>query len=180
MVRALFLIATLAYLGIQSLFVQTSHTIVGERHVFAYNTAAIILGLGFNIVPLGAAAFLWRVKRDRAGAVMFLLCIPLIGFFVMPQFFMERVEVTPTQIIHRREPPHTRFNADVAFADIVSVVELQYESGIRGYLLTMKSGPVVELPANTVLTSANGFIDAEFEKRNIPITTRTVIRRTEQ
>lgn len=84
MVRLVFLIATLAYLGIQSLFVQTAHTVVGDRHVFAYNTTAIILGLGFNIVPLGAAAFLWRVKRDRLGAAIFLLCIPLIGFFVMP------------------------------------------------------------------------------------------------
>ena len=55
MVRLIFLIACLIYIWFQSLFVQTTHTIVGDRHVFAYGLTGILLAAGFNIVPLGAA-----------------------------------------------------------------------------------------------------------------------------
>jgi len=176
MVRLIFLIACLVYIWFQSLFVHTTHTVVGDRHVFAYGLTGILLAAGFNIVPLGAAWFLWKVKADRKGALIFLLCIPLIGFFVMPQLFMERVEVSSTQLTHRREPPHTRFNADIAFADIRSVTELQHDNGMRGYLITLKDGRVLELPANTVLTAARDTINAELQSRNIPITTREIRR----
>jgi hypothetical protein len=176
MVRLMFLIACLLYIWFQSLFVQTSHAVVGERHLFGYGWLGIVLGFGFNIVPIGTAWFLWRVKKDRVGAAIFLLFIPLFAIFVMPQLFMERVEVTPTQLSHRREPPHTRFNADIAFADIASAIELDYESGLRGYRMMLKDGRTLELPANAVLTAARDTIAAQLRSRNIPVTTQTIFR----
>jgi hypothetical protein len=176
MVRLAFLIACIVYLWIQSLFVQTTHVVVGDKHVFAYGWVGIGLGVGFNVIPMGAAWFLWRVQKDKVGAGIFLLCIPLIGFFVMPQLLMERVEVTPTQLIHRREPPHTKYNADVAFDEILSATELIQDSGRKGYLLKLKDNRVLELPANTVLTAARDTIAAELGRRNIPVATRAVSR----
>jgi hypothetical protein len=176
MLRLAFLIALLLYVWCQSLFVQTSHAVVGERHIFSYGWLGILLGFGFNIVPVGTAWFLWRVKRDRIGAAIFLLFIPLFAVFVMPQLFMERVEVTPTQLIHRREPPHARFNADIAFNDISSAIEVDYESGLRGYKMLLKDGRLLELPANTVLTAARDTIAAHLRSRGIRVTNLTIRR----
>src|SRR2546422_884530 len=170
MFRLAFLIACLIYIWFQSLFVHTSHTIIGDRHVFAYGWLGVLLGVGFNIVPVLGAWFLWRVKKDKVGAAIILLCIPLVAIFVMPQLFMERVEVTPKMLTHRREPPHTRFNADIAFGDIISAVELQHETGLKGYVLTLKDGRALELPANEVLTAARETIAAQLASRNIPVT----------
>lgn len=176
MFRLIFLLACLLYLWFQSLFIQTVHTVADQRHVFAYSWVGIAFGLGFNLIPIAAAVFLWRVKRDRVGAGIFLLCIPLLGVLVLPQLFMERVEVTRTHLIHRREPPHTQFNADVAFEDIAAATELDLESGLKGYVLLLKNGTSVELPANTVLTSARDFVDSQFRAHHIPVATRTVKR----
>lgn len=174
--RLIFLVACLLYIWFQSRFLQTSHTVVGDRHVFGYSWVGIALGFGFNIIAIGAAWFLWRNKHDRFGAGIMLLAIPIFAVFVMPQLFMERVEVTPTLLSHRREPPHTRFNADIAFADIVSAVELQYESGLRGYELRLKNGKTVELPANTVLTAARDTVAAQLGRWNIPVKSQIVHR----
>jgi hypothetical protein len=176
MVRLIFLIACVLYIWLQSLFVQTSHAIVGDRHIFSYGWLGIVLGFGFNIVPIGTAWFLWKVRQDRAGAAIFLLFIPLFAVLVMPQLFMERVEVTLTQLSHRREPPHTRFNADIPFADIASAVELNYECGLRGYKMLLKDGRTLELPANTVLTAARDTIAAQLRSRQIPVTSQTIPR----
>jgi hypothetical protein len=176
MVRLVFLAACALYLAFLSLFVQTSHVVIGDRHIFSYGWNAILLGLGFNLIPLGTAWFLWRVRKDRIGAAIFLLIIPLIGTFVMPQYFMERVEVTPTHLSHRREPPHTRYNADIAFADITSAVEINHESGTKGYRMRLKDGQLVELPANTVLTAARDTIDTQLRARGIPLTSEFLLR----
>jgi uncharacterized membrane protein len=122
MIRIVFLVAMMAYIGFQSLFVQTSHTLVDDRHVFAYNTLGLVLALGFNIIPIAMAVFLWRVQKDKVGAGIFLLFIPIFAVFILPQLFMERVEITRTHLIHRREPPHTRFNVDIPFTAIASAV----------------------------------------------------------
>jgi hypothetical protein len=175
MVRLVFALACVAYLWFQSLFVHTAHTVVGQRHVFAYNLTGILLACGFNAIPIGCAWFLWR-RKDRLGAGLFLLFIPLFVVLVMPQLFMERTEVTPTHLIHRREPPHTGFNVDVAFDDIVSAVELEHGAG-TGFVLTLKDGRTVELPANTVLTAARDTAVAQLRQRNIPIKTVNVIRK---
>jgi hypothetical protein len=176
MVKLIFLAACVLYIWFQSLFVHTTEAVVGDRHIFGYGWLGIILGFGFNIVPIGTAWFLWRVKKDKVGAGIFLLAIPIFAFFVMPQLFMERVEVTPTQLSHRREPPHNRFNADITFTNVASAVELQYESGLRGYRMLLKDGRSVELPANTVLTAARQTIDAQLRARSIPVTTQIIPR----
>ncbi len=57
MVKLVFFIGCLLYLGLQSLFVQTTHAIVGERHVFSYGWVGIAFGFGFNLLPMGMAWF---------------------------------------------------------------------------------------------------------------------------
>ena len=96
----------------------------------------------------------------------------------MPQLFLERVEVTTTQLSHRREPPHTRFNADIAFDDIASAVELDYETGLKGYKIVLKNGRTLELPANTVLTAARDTIAAQLHTRSIPVATQIIRRKS--
>ncbi len=86
-------------------------------------------------------------------------------------------EVTPTRLIHRREPPHTHFNADVRFDEITSAVEMHYETGIKGYILRLRNGRTVELPANTVLTAAHDTIAAQLRSRSVPVTITNVKRR---
>ena len=176
MVRLIFLAALLAYIWFQSLFVQTAHMVVGERHIFGYNRIGLVLGLGFNIVPIAMAWFLWRVKKDRTGAAIFLLAIPLFAVAVLPQLLMERVELTSTKLIHRREPPHTRYNADITMDEITSAVELVYQNGLKGYTFKLKDGREVKLPANTVLTAARDTIAAELARRSIPVITRPITR----
>jgi hypothetical protein len=180
--RLTFLVALLLYIGFQSLFVQTSHAVRGDHHVFEYSWVGLLLALGFNLIPLGAAWFLWRVKKDRVGVGIFLVTIPLFAVFVLPKLFMERVEVTPTHVIHRREPPHTRYDADVAFNEITSAVEIQLETGsfstyfMSGYVFLLKDGRTLELPANTVLTAARNTIDAQLRSRGLPVAVQTVRR----
>jgi hypothetical protein len=172
MIRLVFLTACMIYIWFQSLFIQTSHIVIPGRHLFGYNWLGVFLAVGFNVIPIGAALYLWRIKKDKVGAGIFLLFIPIFAVLILPQLFMERVEITPTHLIHRREPPHTRFNADVPFADIASAVELHRHSGTRGYLFTLKNNRVIEFPANTVVTAAQKTISAQLRRRNIPLTVR--------
>jgi hypothetical protein len=180
--RLTFLVAMLLYIGFQSLFDHTSHAVIGEHHVFEYSWVGLLLALGFNLIPLGAAWFLWWVQKDRVGVGIFLATIPLLDVLVLPQVFMERVEVTPTHVIHRREPPHTRYNADIPFNEISSAVEIQRETGsfstyfASGYFFLLKDGRTIELPANTVLTAARNTIDAQLRSRGLPVTVQTVRR----
>ena len=182
MVRLVFAVAVVVYLWVGSLFDHTAHDVVGDRDVFAYGPAGLVWTLGFNVIPLGAAWFLWRVKKDRLAAGIFLACLPLFALFLLPQVLMERVEVTPTHLVHRREPPHDRYDADLAFDEIASAVEERRETGsfsteyTSGYVLTLKDGRVVELPANTVLTAARDTVDARLRARGIPVRTETVPR----
>src|ERR1051326_2884230 len=55
--RLIFLVACLLYIWFQSLFRQSSHAILGDRHVFAYNRVGIALRFGFNIIPIGERGF---------------------------------------------------------------------------------------------------------------------------
>ncbi len=174
MVRLIFLVAVMVYIWLQSLFVTVSHTITGGHHVFAYNTTGLILTIGFNVIPVAIAVYLWRVQKDKTGAGIFLLMIPACVFLILPQIFLERVEITPTHLIHRREPPHTRYNADVPFVAIRSAVEQNHERGITGYLLTLKDGRTVEFPANTVMTPAHDTVTAQLRERGIPVVNTTI------
>src|SRR4051812_8353896 len=170
MFKLAFLLAVAVYIWFQSLFVGTSHTVVGDRHLFGYSWIGLVTGFGFNIIPIGATWFLWRVKKDRLGAGLMLLAIPLFAAFVMPQLFMERVEVSPGYLRHRREPAHSRFNADIAFHEIVSAVEVHNENALKGYAMTLKDGRTLELPPNTVLTAAQETIAEQLRRRKIPVT----------
>ncbi len=178
MFRLFFLSASMLYIGLMSLFVETSHTVVEDRHIFVYNRLATFLGIGFNTIPLLAAWYLLRVKKDRTGAGIMLMVIPLFIFLILPQYFLERVEVSATQLKHRREPPHTRFNADIAFTDVLSGIELHYQNGKRGYRLFLKNGRTLELPANTVLTAAADTVTAQLQAHHIPMT-KEVVRQEE-
>jgi hypothetical protein len=175
MFRIIFLGACMLYIGFMSLFNHTSETIIGQRHLFGYTNLIIILGAGFNIIPLASAWFFWRVKKDKWGTIIMLLAVPFFGGFVMPQYFMEKVEVTPEQIIHRREPPHTRFNIDLAFDSIASGTKLNYKKGTSGYNFILKDNKHVELPANTVLTAATKVIDEQLQLHKIPMETHEIV-----
>ena len=182
MVRLAFAVACVVYLWVGSLVDQTAHVVQGDRDVFAYSEVGVAFALGFNAIPLWAAWFLWRVKRDRVAAGIFLACLPLFATFVLPQVLMERVEVTPTHLVHRREPPHTRYDAELGFDEIASAVEERREAGsfstyyATGYVFALKDGRAVELPANTVLTAARDTIDARLRAGGIPVQTRTIPR----
>ncbi|MBC7805522.1 MAG: hypothetical protein H7145_05165 [Akkermansiaceae bacterium] len=174
MVRLIFLVAVMAYVWLHSLFVTVSHTVTGGHHVFAYNATGLILTTGFNVIPLAVAVYLWRVQKDKTGACIFALMIPACVFLILPQIFLERIEITPTHLIYRREPPHTRYNADVPFAAIRSAVEQSHEQGTTGCLLTLKDGRTLEFPANTVMTAAHDTISAQLRERGIPVVNTTL------
>jgi hypothetical protein len=180
--RLIFLLAVIAYLWLFELFDHTTHIVVGRDHRFEYNWLAMIMAFGFNVILIAAAWYLWRSKRNRWGAGIFLLGIPLVVVVVMPQLFMEWIEVTPAELVFRREPPHDCYNADIAWNDIALAVEKQYEAGVfstyfvSSYDITMRDGRTFQLPANTVLNSARDTIDARLRERGIPVRVE-VIRR---
>jgi hypothetical protein len=165
LVQLAFAAATAVLLLVFSRFDHTTHFVEGNRNVFAYSWVGLLFVLSFCLIPLAAAWFCWRVMKVRLFAAIFLLGIPLIGVSVLPQIMMERVEVSPTQLIHRREPPHNRYDADIEFDTIASAVETQQ----CGYIFVLKNGQIVELPGNTILTTAHDTIDARLRARNIPI-----------
>src|SRR5262245_27030992 len=107
--RLAFLIAFLLLLWIQSLFTQTTHHIVGDRHVFEYSWVAWLFA-GIQALMLASfAEIARRVLKDRFISVTCWLTIPFFALFVWPQIICERVELTPELLVHRREPPHTEF-----------------------------------------------------------------------
>ena len=167
---------TLLYFFGASFFVQTTHITIGAREIFRYSLTGVLIAFGYNTIPAGAAWYLWR-KKDRIAAAIFALVIVANCVLVMPQLFMERTELTPTHLIHRREPPHTRYNADISLADIVSVVrERDPVYGFSseptwnvGYRLTLRDARTIVLPANTVLTAASPTIDARLCQLGVPI-----------
>lgn len=177
MLKLTFLSVFVAYLWVGTLFDQTSHRASNGNHTFGYSAVGTVYGLGANLIPAGAAWYLWRWERDRVGAGIFLFGILLIAAFVMPQLFMQRTVVTGTHLVHRREPPHTRYDADVAFEDIAFASKLREANGMTGYRLTLKDGRILELPSNTVLTAASDVIDEHFRVRDVPLTIVDVVRK---
>lgn len=165
LVQLAFAAATAVLLLVFSLFDHTTHFVEGNCDVYAYSWVGWVFVLSFCLIPLAAAWFCWRVMKARLLAAIFLLGIPLIGCCVLPQIIMERVEVSPTHLSHRREPPHDRYDADIEFDSIASAVETEQ----CGYIFVLKNGQVVELPGNTILTAAHDTIDAKLRARNIPI-----------
>jgi hypothetical protein len=168
-------------LWLYSQFTDTVQIVRGDTHVFAYNWVPWSFLLCLALLHVAFAEFARRLLKDRALAVLCLLIIPLYGLLV-PKFIYERVEVSPDRLVHRREPPHTRFNADISWDSVVSATKIEREmAGLFapnfynvGYEFTLRDGRVHELPSNTVLTSAQDKIDRVLAVRGIPVDTRRI------
>lgn len=182
MFRLAYLIVFLLILGLQSLCTQTTHIINGGTHVFKYNWVPwFFMGL-ITLTHIAFAEIARRFLRDRFIAITCLLGIPLF-FFISLQFVCERVEVTEQLLIHRREPPHTEYNADIVWDDIRSATRIKREKpGLFGpnffnvgYELKMDDGTTHLLPSNTVLTAAHEIIDRVLDDHGVPIETREVL-----
>src|SRR4026207_1485509 len=101
MFRLAFIVIVIILLWLQSLFVQTVHTVRGDVHIFGYNWVPWFFLALFSLVLIGFAEFARRVMKDRILAVLCLLGIPLFAL-VSLQFVYERVEVSSKLLVHRR------------------------------------------------------------------------------
>jgi hypothetical protein len=168
-------------LWLQSLFTQTEHVIHGEVHIFKYNWVPWLFLVLMSLMAVGFAETARRFLRDRVVAVICLLLIP--GFdFISLQFICERVEISKDLLVHRREPPHTRFNVDIPWNSIQAATKIEREKpGLFapnfynvGYEFTLRNGQIQELPSNTVLTRAQDEIDRMLAARQIPVNKRVI------
>jgi hypothetical protein len=176
MFRLAFLLLVIAVLVLQSLFTQTEHVVEGDVHIYRYNVVPWIF-LGVLMLSLvGFAEVARRYLRDRILAVHCLLGIPLFGL-VSLQLIYERVEVSDALLVHRREPPHTRFNVDIPWDSMGAATIIEREQAgflgpsghTVGYEITLKDGTIQELPSNTVLTSAQEQIDRMLAAHKVPM-----------
>jgi hypothetical protein len=181
MFRLAFAVAFVFLLWLESLFTQTEHLVRGGTHVFKYNLVPwLFLALVFLTV-IGFAEIARRLLKDRVLAIVTLLMIPLFGILSL-QLIYERVEVSDDLLVHRREPPHTKYNIDIAWDSIVAATKIEKEKpGLFapnffnvGYEFTLRNGLTVELPSNTVLTHAQQEIDRVLDERHIPVDIRRI------
>jgi hypothetical protein len=170
------------YLWLGSFIPSATHQVVGNQHVFVYSWAAKAHGIGAILLFAGAAASLWRLKKDKIGAWIFIVFIPVLGIAVWPQLFLERVMVTPTTLVYRREPPHTKYNADLAWDQMQSILEERHESGSfhtywrSRYYVTMLDGQRIELPTSEMLTAGRERIHQQAVDFKIPYDTQIIPR----
>jgi hypothetical protein len=181
MFRLAFAVAFVFLLWLQSLFTQTEHLIQGGTHVFKYNLVPwLFLTLVF-VTVIGFAEIARRLLKDRVLAIVTLLMIPLFGILSL-QFTYERVEVSDQLLVHRREPPHTKYNVDIPWDFVLAATKIEKEKpGLFapnffnvGYEFTLRNGDTTELPSNTVLTHAQHEIDRILAERQIPVDIRRV------
>jgi hypothetical protein len=133
------------------------------------------------LTTIGFAAVAHRLLKDRVLAILCLLTIPLWGLLA-PKFIYERVDVSNELLVHRREPPHTRFNVDIPWDAVEAVTKIEREQvGLLapnfynvGYEFTMRNGQLHKLPSNTVLTRAQPEIDRILAARGIPMMKRVI------
>lgn len=181
MFRLAFAIAFVFLLWLQSLFTQTVHVIQGETHIFRYGWVPWLFFLLMLLTVLGFAEIARRFLKDRVLAVICLLGIPLFGLLSL-QLIYERVEVSEKLLVHRREPPHTRFNVDIPWDSIQAATKIEREqAGLFaanfcnvGYEFRLQNGQMRELPSNTVLTCAQDEIDRILAARQIPVNKRRI------
>jgi hypothetical protein len=174
-------IAFVFLLWLESLFTQTEDVIRRDVHVFKYNWVPWLFLVLVALMLIGFAEIARRLLRDRVLAILCLLMIPLFGLLSL-QFIYERVEVSNELLIHRREPPHTRFNVDIAWDSILSATKIEREKpGLFapnfynvGYEFMLRNGQTQELPSNTVLTRAQDEIDRMLALRRIPVNKRRI------
>jgi hypothetical protein len=166
---------------LQSLFTGTEHVIRGDVHIFKYNLVPWLFLVLLSLMLIGFAEIARRFLADRWVAIICLLGIPVFGFISL-QFICERVEVSDKLLVHRREPPHTRFNVDIPWDSIKSATKIERErSGLFapnyyhvGYEFILRNGEMQELPSNTVLTSAQDEIDRMLAARQITVNKRII------
>ncbi len=181
MFQVAFLTVVLFLVWLQSRWAETVHVVDGGTHVFKYNWVPwLFLGL-LILTSIAFAAIAYKVIRDRFLTGACLLGIPLFSLLSL-QLVCERVVITPELLVHRREPPHTRFNADIPWNSIVAAEKIKREKpGLFapsfhnvGYTLSLSDGRTRELPSNTVLTHAQEEIDRMLRSRDIPVSVKTV------
>lgn len=175
MYKLAFAIAVVLLLFVQSFFDTTVHTVQGNDHIFTYGVLAWLFFALFLLILIAFSAFAWKKMNEPILAGIMLLGIPLVCFMALPQICYERVELTQEYLIHRREPPHTKYNFDIPWSQMAAVTEIKKEAGSFstyyevGYRITTRDGRQYELPSNTVLTAAHETIDAELAARQIPV-----------
>jgi hypothetical protein len=181
MFRLAFLVAFLFLVWLESLFTQTVHVIDGKTHLFKYNGIPWLFLVLMSLVLVGFAEIARRFQKDRVTASICLLGLPFFAF-VSLQLLYERVEVTDSLLVHRREWPQTQYNADISWDSIQSATKIEREKpGLLapnyyhvGYEFTLKGGRLLELPSNTVLTSAQEEIDRKLALHKIPQNTQKI------
>jgi hypothetical protein len=174
-------IAFIFLLWLQSLFTETEHVIRGDVHIFKYNLVPWLFLVLMSLTLVGFAEMARRFLKDRVVAVICLLGIPVFDFISL-QFICERVEVSKDLLVHRREPPHTRFNVDIPWNSIQATTKIEREkAGLFapnfynvGYEFTLRNGQLQELPSNTILTRAQDEIDRMLAARQIPVNKRVI------
>jgi hypothetical protein len=181
MFRLAYGIAFVFLLWLFSLFTQTEHIVQGGVHVFKYNWVPWAFLAGILLLMLGFAEIARRILKDRGLAIICVLLIP--GYALLSlQFIFERVEVSDKLLKHRREPPHTRYNADIPWDSIQAATKIEREQpGLFapnfynvGYEFVLRGGQTQVLPSNTVLTRAHDEIDRMLAARNIPVDKRRI------
>lgn len=168
-------------LWLQSLFTQTVHVIRGDIHIFKYHWMTWVFLVLTALTLMGFAEIARRLLKERVLAVLCLLCIPLFGLLSL-QLIYERVEVSRDLLVHRREPPHTRFNVAIPWDSVQAATKIERaQAGFFGpdgytvgYEFTLRDGRQQELPSNTVLTHAQDEIDRVLIARKIPLDHRRI------
>lgn len=181
MFRLAYMIAFVFLLWLHSLFAQTEHIVQGGVHIFKYNWVPWSFLVFLVLMQVGFAEVARRLLKDRGLAMLCVLTIPLFGLLSL-QFIYDRVEVSDKLLTHRREPPHTRYSADIPWDSIQAATKIEREqAGLFapnfynvGYEFILWSGQVQELPSNTVLTRAQDEIDRMLAARRIPVKKRRI------
>ena len=171
----------LLLIGLQELFTQTTHVAVGQTHIFKYNWVPWLFFAIMCCAMVVFAQIAWRELEDRFTALTCLLLIPAYGFLSF-QLICERVEVRENMLVHRREPPHTKFNIDIPWDSIETATKIRRQKpGLFrppyfqiGYELKLDDGATQTLPSNTVLTAAHKLIDKSIADRKIKMETKVI------
>ena len=156
MFRLAFALSFILLAWLESFFTETIHTVHGKHHEFGYGWIAYAFFAAYVIHAFAFAAIALRVMKDKVIMWITLALVPLLCFAVLPQLIYERVAVTETHLIHRREPPHTDYNCDIAFTDMVSVIQTKRETGsfdthfAVGYHIATVDGRECELPLSLI------------------------------
>lgn len=174
MFRLAFAIAIVLLLLVQSFFVTTTHVVEGNHHIFRYGAVAWAFLAGFGAILVIFAVIAFKPLKDKVLGGFLLAAMPVLMFLLAPQLLYERVELTDELLIHRREWPHTEFNVDIPWDEMVSATQVNLEDNsfgkkyIVGYEIRTRDGVVHKLPSCTVLSAASETVNERLAEKNIP------------